>query len=205
MLHFLLIWNDNDSLGIYPQIGRLCNFRKNMEKNTIIYIPKSVWDGYGVEFIPINIHNFPVRLIDYAKMKYGYEPKRFIIVKDKKTLGRLLPILHDKGKAGCVVGILESLLKYVYASKKRTKLNNSSKAGREVRNSAKKELIRLQGDLLTECSILSMFDDTPVTVLWLGYDFTYVNEGERTKREKIYLYKLIKELGNVVYNTKIVR
>ena len=199
MLHFLLIENkrmDNITYSPYIKIGKICNFREK-DKRTVIYIPESIWNGYGAEFLPLNIRNFPLRLMDYAKKKYDYEPKNFIIAKDEKTVKKLLLHFHSKGELGCVIGVLECFMKYVYASKERTKLNTDAEAGRGDRNSAKRELGRLQGEIIKELSVLSMYDDSPVVALWLGYEFKYVNMGVSEKRRKVYLYKMIKELGKL--------
>ncbi len=200
MLRFVIM-NGKDDIGlreVYSEkiirtVDNLCNIKNCADKKIFIYMPERVLDGYGAEFIPINAKNFYTRFIDYAN-KEGYEIKNIYVVRDIKSLKQLLTAFHKLQKVGCVIGILESLMEYIYASKRRTDLNRKKNVSKERRNHAKGELYKLQSKILTEISALNMFD-VPTILLWLGYDFTYVNKGEREKKKKVFLYTLIKDLS----------
>ena len=186
MLHFLVLWDEKDT----SQISSICKFEDLGNKKTVLYIPEKVWDGYGGEFLHINIRSFPNRLIQYAE-KYHYRAGNFLIVKDYSSLSRLLNALYKIDRVGCVIGISENLMRYIYASKERSYINKRKDSTEEGRKNSLMNLRRIRMDIISELANFMHCENFPVIVLWLGYEFIYKGE----KKQKIYLYRYVKDLG----------
>ena len=208
MLYFYLLWGEMDFQkfekkgGLIHDIISLLNVSDCDGKKTIIYIPKRVREGYGAEFIPTNINTLPERLMRCAN-ELGYAPQNFLVVDNRDSLTQLLTALHKRNKICGVVGILETLMKYVYSSKERTALNNSNKGGvKEKRGRANKKLQTLQFEIIKEMSLTMFSEDFPVFLLWLGYSYKYREIGKKKKSKKIFMYSLIKKMGKIQYNNK---
>ena len=189
MLHFIVLWDNKD---ITTQISSICKFKTLGHKKTILYLPKAMWNGYGGEFIPINPMNFVQKLINMGERE-NYNPGNFIIVKELDPLRKLLPALHKSENVGCVIGMLENLLRYMYISKERSYQNSSKNGKRHVRQDLEKKLIGARLDVLSELSIMMPAEDFPVVLLWFGYAFKYKHKEIR----KVYLYNFIRELGKI--------